>query len=177
MIVLFIIYRKSIIEEFKIFKNDLKNNIKTGFKMWVIGLILMMFSNFIINVILFNGSIASNEELNRELISKFPVYSMISAIIFSPFIEELVFRKSFKDIIKNKNIYFILSGLLFGLAHALTEIDSIFDLLYIIPYGALGYAFAMAYDKTKSIFTSMFIHLVHNTFTLSLLIIFNNLIG
>ena len=37
------------------------------------------------------------------------------------------------------------------------------DYLYIIPYGVLGGAFAIAYSKTESVFTSMTFHMLHNT--------------
>ena len=36
------------------------------------------------------------------------------------------------------------------------------DVLYIIPYGALGGAFALAYYDTDTIFTSMTMHMIHN---------------
>ena len=41
--------------------------------------------------------------------------------------------------------------------------NSIVDYLYIIPYGVLGGAFALAYSKTESVFTSMTFHMLHNT--------------
>lgn len=176
LLFLFFIYRKSIINEFKIFKKDSKNNVKIGAKYWTIGLIIMMLSNLIINLIIFNGNIANNEELNREIISKYPIYSIISAVLLAPFIEEIIFRKSFRNAINNKVLYCLASGVLFGLAHSLTGINSLLDLLYIIPYGALGFAFALSYDKSKTIFTSILMHLWHNAFTISLLIVFNNLI-
>ena len=39
---------------------------------------------------------------------------------------------------------------------------SLVDYLYIIPYGALGGAFALAYYETKTVFTSMSFHMIHN---------------
>ncbi len=176
LLFLFALYHKSIIKEFVIFKKDIKNNVKIGIKYWIIGLVIMMGSNLIINLLIFNGSIATNEELNREIISKYPIYSIISAVVLAPFIEEVIFRKSFKNAIDNRIIYFIISGLFFGLAHALTEINSVLDLLYIIPYGSLGVVFAISYDKTKTIFTPMLMHIWHNAFTITLLILFNNLL-
>ena len=54
----------------------------------------------------------------------------------------------------------------------MSNASSLVDYLYIIPYGALGAAFAMAYSKTKTIYTSMSLHIMHNTclFLLSVLI-------
>ena len=55
-----------------------------------------------------------------------------------------------------------MSGLFFGLIHNLTGLDSK-QILYIIPYGAFGCVFAYMYTKTRTIFTSMTFHFIHNT--------------
>ena len=67
------------------------------------------------------------------------------------------------SIFKNKWIFVILSFLLFGGAHVMGNVTSYVDLLFIIPYGALGYVFALAYYKTNTIFTSISLHMFHNT--------------
>ena len=45
------------------------------------------------------------------------------------------------------------------------------DLLYLIPYIALGAAFSLAYIKSNNIFTSYLIHLFHNSMTVLLVIL------
>ena len=37
------------------------------------------------------------------------------------------------------------------------------ELLYIIPYGGLGAAFACMYQKTNTIFTDISMHMFHNS--------------
>jgi len=78
-------------------------------------------------------------------------------------VEELVFRKAFKDAIKNKWLFIIISGLIFGGMHVVGSYTTITDLLFIIPYSCLGFAFAAAYYNTDTIFTSITLHMIHNT--------------
>jgi len=164
------LYRKDLKEDFKEFKNNFMNNIDTGFKCWFIGLLIMMVSNIIISILFKTGG-ANNEQQVQSMIHALPWLMVINAGIIAPFNEEIVFRKTLKDVFKNKWIFVFLSFLLFGGAHVISSATSIADYLYIIPYGALGASFALAYYKTDTVFTSMFFHMVHNL-TLVLISIF-----
>ena len=86
---------------------------------------------------------------------------IFSTIIYAPFVEELIFRKSIRDIIDNDYLYIIISGLTFGFVHTLAG-STLQELIYIIPYGALGSCFAIMHVKTKNIYTSMTFHMIHN---------------
>ena len=88
---------------------------------------------------------------------------VINAGILAPIVEEIVFRRSYEHLIKNKIIYVLISGFIFGLAHVTGNINSWVDYLFIIPYGALGSCFAFSYVKTKSILTPIMFHMIHNT--------------
>ena len=160
-IVLFILYRKDLKKEFRIFLKKPMDHLDNGFHYYGIGLIIMFISNFIITYFFRTG--ANNEEIVQQMISAFPLLMFLNACIIAPFNEEIVFRKTLKDVITSPAIFATLSFLLFGFAHVIGSADSVFDVLYIIPYGALGAAFAFAYSKTETIFTSMAIHIIHNT--------------
>lgn len=172
LILLVSFFYKSFKEEFKIFKENFKSCIKTGMKYWAFGLIGMVISNLIINLVIFKGNISANEELARGIMFEYPVYAIISAVIIAPFIEEILFRKSLRLVFNNIIVYAAISGIVFGLMHAAVEIESVLNLLYIIPYGCLGFAFAFAYHKTKTIFTPIFIHALHNAITVTLILTF-----
>ena len=161
-LIFLIAYKKDLIEEFKKFKKNFLKNMDLGFKCWFIGFIIMIVCNFILAFILNSGG-AKNENLVQELIKILPIIMAFEISILAPFTEEIAFRKTLKDIIKNKWLFVLLSFLLFGGAHVITNAKSIIDWLYIIPYGALGGAFAYAYYETDTIFTSMTLHLLHNT--------------
>ena len=161
MIIYIIIYFKDLVVEFKKFKNNLLENLDTGIKCWIIGLFIMMVSNVIITY-LFKAGGANNQKIVESMIKAFPLFMLIDAGVLAPFNEEIVFRKTLKDVIKSPIIFALLSFILFGGAHVIGNVNQITDYLYIIPYGALGASFAIAYYKTDTVFTSMSLHMIHN---------------
>ena len=161
-IILFIMYRKDIKKYLKDLKNRFITIIDKGFLYWTIGLIVMIISNIII-MKFFPIAKANNESSVQEIIKSLPILSIISVGILGPIIEEFTFRKAFYDIFKNKDLFIIISGLVFGLMHVVFSLKTGWDLLYVIPYGALGISFAYMYVKTDNLFTSMMMHMIHNT--------------
>lgn len=161
VIIFFLMYRKDLIKEFKKFKANLFENINVAFNYWLVGLFIMVISNIFINIFFKTGG-AANEQAVQKMISSLPLVMLINAGIIAPFNEEIVFRKTLKDVFKNKYVFCFLSFLIFGLAHVVGNVTSWVDYLYVIPYGALGGAFALAYYKTDSIYTSMSMHMFHN---------------
>ena len=157
----FLIYRKTIIKDFKNYIKDLENNFTTGIKYWLIGFIIMVVSNLIITFIL-NKGLAGNEEEVRAYIDSFPLFMIFNTVIYAPLTEELTFRKSIKDAINNKWTYVLISGLIFGGLHIISYITSWTDLIYLIPYSSLGIAFALLYHKTDNIFSTITMHAMHN---------------
>ena len=169
IVTLILIYYKDLKREFKIYITDIKKNIPIMLKYYVLGIIIMIFSNLIISMII--GNVSSNESAVRESLFSFPVYTMLSIMIVAPLSEELVFRKSISPIIKNKWIYAIVCGLLFGGAHLLAGEFALINLLYLVPYGSLGFVFALMNRETKTTFSSITMHCIHNTATGILLLI------
>ena len=161
-IILFLLYRKDLVSEFRKFKKDLIINLDTGLACWFLGLIIMVCMNLLL-VYVFKSNGATNENEVQKLISAFPLVMALDVCLLAPFNEEVVFRKAIYDVFKNKYIFIILSFLIFGGAHVLGSAKTLVDYLYIIPYGALGGMFAIAYSKTDTVFTSMTFHIFHNT--------------
>ena len=159
MFILFLLYRKTLLKDITLYIKYFIKNISTGTKYWIIGLCIMMLSNIIISYYFPGGS--ANEEAVQNIIKQVPIYMIFSTIIYAPFVEELIFRKSIRDIIDNDYLYIIISGLTFGFVHTLAG-STLQELIYIIPYGALGSCFAIMHVKTKNIYTSMTFHMIHN---------------
>lgn len=162
LLILFLIFRKDIIKEWKKFKSNFLENMDTGIKYWLVGLAIMMGSNIIINIVMNLGQ-AANEQAVQQMISALPWLMFINAGIIAPCTEELIFRKSFRKAFPNKWLFVLISALVFGSLHVVTSMTSPIELLYIIPYGALGGAFAYMYQKTDTIFTSIAMHMFHNS--------------
>ena len=140
-----------------------KENIKIAFKNWGIGFLCMLISNLYLNY--FVGNMATNEVSNREFLFANPIISVLLMAIVAPILEEVVFRLNIKKAFKNKYVFCIVSGLLFGGMHLLSS-TSLKELLYIIPYGSLGFFFAKAYYETDNIYTSIIAHMFHNSLSI-----------
>ncbi len=161
LIILIIIYFKSLKSDINEIKDDFNKKMEIGIKAWLIGLGIMMISNVLIGIL--TPAKATNEETVQEMIKSAKIISIIAVGIIGPIIEELVFRKSFREVFKNNTLFILMSGLIFGSLHVILTLSGPSDLLYIIPYSSLGIAFAYMYVKTNSIYTSMIIHIFHNT--------------
>lgn len=174
MVILFILYRDKIIDDFKKYFKNFVDNFELSFKYYFIGLLIMIISNIIITLF-FSGANANNEEAVRNMIDAIPLYMVFSVSLYAPFVEELIFRNSIKDMVVSfgdnkitKYIYIFISGFIFAILHILGQATSYLDYLYIIPYMSLGVAFAALYHRTDNIFSSISMHALHNTVTLIL---------
>ena len=123
----------------------------------------MVFFNMVISVVI--KDVSANENAVRDMLFSSPVLTMLSIAITAPLSEELLFRKSVGTLTKNKWIFAVLSGFLFGGAHLLAGKFKLINLLFILPYGSLGFAFALMDHETKSTWTSVMMHAMHNTLT------------
>ncbi len=161
VLILIVLYYKELKKEFKTFKDNWKMNMDTAFKYWFLGLMIMCISNIAIGLIT-SLSTSSNEQAVQGLISSTPYLMLFTAGILAPIAEELTFRKGVSKIFKNKWIYATASGLIFGLLHVIGS-GNILEYLYVIPYGSLGFFFALTYYDTKSIYPSIIMHAIHNS--------------
>ena len=161
LLILFFIYRLDLRIEWKKFKNSFDKSMDYCIKYWFLGLMGMMISNILINT-LFKLGQAENEQLVQGMITDFPLVMLLNAGVIAPIIEELVFRKTFRDTIKGKWAFILTSSLVFGFMHVLVA-TSLIEMIFIIPYALLGMAFAYMYYDTDSIYTSILAHILHNT--------------
>lgn len=148
--------------------NELKRDFiafKNNFKLYLsnmlprFGIITVIYLVCSISVMLIVGSIPNNQE---ELLN-LPLYlTAFLAIVIAPLTEELMFRGFIKKFIKSDILFVILSALIFGGLHILSA-DSLQQILFIIPYSVLGFAFSLNYVKTKNITSNIFLHCAWNT--------------
>lgn len=162
-----------------IYKDELLNNIKklnkknilTTLIYFIIGFLLMMLSNYIINYIIIPNGISNNEQSNRNLLlNNKLLYGLLLSLII-PYIEEIVFRLSFKKSINNNIIFIPISSTIFGLLHIISS-TKLIELLYFIPYFILGLTFSTIYTKTNNIFCSTISHILNNTITILVILLF-----
>lgn len=142
-----------------------KSYIKVGFKNWCLGFICMLISNSYI--IYFTKNMASNEISNREFLLQNPISAIFLIVLIAPLLEEIIFRLNIKQAIKNKYVFCIISGLIFGGLH----LNNFSEIFRIIPYGSLGFFFAKAYYETDNIYTSIMMHAFHNGLSVAFILL------
>lgn len=116
-----VFYSKTIKKDFKeILKN--KSYLKEILKLYVGAMVISISSSLvmnsiadILNVSLLNGS--DNNKVVQLLLKSAPVYMVIGTIILAPFYEEGIMRLGLKKGIKNKRVFAIFSGFIFGIIH------------------------------------------------------------
>lgn len=161
LLILFFIFRKEYIRNFKDYIKNFKTYMPKYMEYWALAFSLMLISNFII-ITLFPNSVATNQEAINDILVEAPFYMIVSAVIFAPFLEETIFRLSFRKIFKNDLVFIILSGLVFGGLHVIGSFNNLVDLIYIIPYSIPGIVFAYTLAKSKNIFIPISLHFFHN---------------
>lgn len=153
----------------KAFKDIKKNHLtyfKGNLKYYLLGVIIMMLSNSLIMVL--GGGTSDNETAIRSQFGIAPIYTYISAVFLAPVLEESVFRLSFRNIFKNKLVFIVISGLVFGGLHLTGMLDDSLMPLYLVAYCSCGVAFAYIMAKTNNIFVSMGFHFMHNGILMSM---------
>ena len=109
-----------------------------------------------------------DEESIRQTFEIAPIYTFVAAVFIAPFLEEFVFRQGLRFCIKNNTLFIIVSGLIFGGLHVISNITGWADLLYLIPYSTPGFIFAYLLTKTDNVLVPASMHFMHNGILMSL---------
>ena len=137
----------------------------------------MYLLNFVINlaILLFTGNLESNNQMQIiEQLRTHLVSTVFLSCIFAPFVEELVFRASIYRLCyqKNSKLCVLLASCTFGLLHVLTSVISgdWADCLYFFSYSAMGFCLCQCYEKSKTIYGSILLHMLNNTISILMLL-------
>lgn len=151
-------------QELKVALKDFKKNYKTYIK-YILKSQLVMIAIYILacifEVIVLGPDL--EQSINQQNLETLSMWYLVPAsVLLAPFVEEYIFRGCFRRIIKNKWIFIIVSGLLFGLLHTFSEPSLLKVFVMALPYGILGSCFAYNYVKTNNILCNMANHSLHN---------------
>lgn len=158
------IYLKEIIIDFKISKN-----IKDGITLGIILILTTMLYNLIAGFFMLETAPNENESAIRTLVNASPVIMGLAIIIIGPIYEEIVYRFGLFRTINNVNkpLAYIATAVIFGLIHFTVKNDPnemINELIQLPSYIISGLILAYAYDRNKSLSTSIIAHVINNTF-------------
>ena len=112
-----------------------------------------------------------NQEQIGGLVRINPVLYTLMAVVFAPFVEEIVFRGCIYRRIEatgHKYLGYIVSSFIFGLVHVISPLlqGNWVQGLYIFVYGFLGMVMCIMYEKTDSLFCSILLHILNNAISL-----------
>ena len=156
------VFYKQLIHDFKIFKSYFKEYFVLILKTWGKALVLIMITTIIIQIITHTTQ-ANNQIALQNLFNSNPVFIAILAMFYAPIAEELMFRGVFRKFIKNKKLFVIVSGVVFGLMHVIDDSKTLAEFSYVFVYSILGIYLAGIYAKTNNLCTNIFMDFMQNT--------------
>jgi membrane protease YdiL (CAAX protease family) len=122
----------------------------------------------------FESSTPVNQEAILDMLSSDGlVFTLLSAIIIGPIVEELIFRKAIFGLIKHKYVALVVSSVIFGFIHVSSESSILVSLYQVIPYVSLGFVFGYLYLKhEKNIMIPIIVHMLSNFISIILTLFF-----
>lgn len=145
--------------DIKLFKDNAKTYIK--YILPKIGIMYIIF--FISNVICIMITGQANS-VNQSTLESMPLwYTIPLAVLWAPIVEETIFRGVLRRFIKNNKLFIVMSAIIFGLLHTMSEVTIFNVIIMAIPYAILGGFFAYIYAKTENITCNMLVHFFQNT--------------
>lgn len=174
---LVLIYYKTIKNDYKRVKNTHKAFYFVLYAIFYM-FIIQIFSNAIYLKLI--QGVAINQSENQSAINSItslPLGFLLMApatVILAPIVEELIFRRSFFNVFKNKWVALIISSTIFGLMHVTTtytylrayypQLQSFgYMLAFGIPYFVSGFIFGFTYIKSnKNILAPIALHMLNN---------------
>lgn len=111
-------------------------------------------------------SSSANQQLVETLLNGAPLLMMFQAVILAPIVEEVLYRGLiFRTVYSyNKNAAHIISAFLFGFSHIYSALfaGDLTQIIHLIPYMTMGFAFSYAYEKRGNICAPIIMHMLNN---------------
>lgn len=156
------VFYKQLIHDFKIFKSYFKEYFVLILKTWGKALVLVAIAAIIIQIATHTTQ-ANNQIALQNSFNSNPVFIALLAMFYAPIAEELMFRGVLRKFIKNKKIFVIVSGVVFGLMHVIDDSKTLAEFSYVFVYSILGIYLAGIYARTNNLCTNIFMHFMQNT--------------
>lgn len=155
------IYFNEIKDDLTNYKKNFKKLFLSGGKAFIIGIIIYMIISVILVELFPNGSNESVDSL-LHIYDKSPFLLLISTLFYFPIVEELVFKKTFRNFINNKWLFIIVTAVMNGFFEVVFSYNDIMGIINALPlivfYGMLSYI----YYETGNIAVSISYRMIFN---------------
>ena len=155
-------FYKQLVYDFKLFKEYFKEYISLVISTWLKSMVVMFIFSLVLQIVTGNTT-SNNQQALQDMFGVYPLFVAILSMFYAPFAEELMFRGVIRKFFKNKYVFIIVSGVLFGLLHVIDDSKTIAEFSYVIVYSSLGMFLASLYYKTNNLFTNISFHFIQNT--------------
>lgn len=169
-----ILYKDSLRKDWNNFIHDFQLRRKLKIVLGgAIGIFLINILGGMITEVLFPGQDMTDENTDAiyALGNISLLYTIFKTTIFSVIAEELVFRKTVKDVIDNSILFVIISGLIYALmniAYSDFNMISIIDLIQCFIFGAF---ISIVYVRNNNIVSVMFMKFVYTLVPLTIMLL------
>ena len=166
-IIIYYLYHKTFKGDEQKIKDNKKFFINNVLKYFFIFLAIKIFSGIItivLNAIFGYTSISSeNQNLINDVTTMAPIIMLIGTSFFTPIVEEGLFRLGIRKILKNKYVFIVVSGVVFGLMHIFpTDLELTKALIDAVSYIMMGITLSYIYADTNNIWYTVIIHGLNN---------------
>ena len=144
--ILFIIYRKDFVKDFKEIKKT-KGYIKEVLKIYVGELVVAISAGIVMVSLAEIAGVellgSDNNNLAGNLLKSAPIFMAMGIVFLGPVYEEGIMRLGLRKGIKNKGVFAIVSGFIFGIMHV---VDNLF---IVLTLPLLGFLLDYIMEKKK----------------------------
>lgn len=162
LFLLLFIYRSTFKENLVDLKKNFKSRFLKGLKIFLIGFLCYILCNFLISSLNLFEYVPNDFETMYNIFEKNAILMFIISTFYYPIVEEIVFKKSFKDILKNKWLFIIVTGLINAVCNIILSINDPRDFIYLIPNAVFSMCFSYIYYETDNLIVPIIYRILYN---------------
>ncbi len=160
LFVLVFLYFGDIKSEFKDFKKHFFKNILLCFGIFICCFLIVIIGNNL-TFLITNVKNANTISLIFPNMKSLLFYTLFVMIIYTPIVESIIFNKAIGNLIKNRILFVIVSGVLFGIMQVGIDFNNPSVIISSIPYMIVGMLITTMYVKKKNIFFPVFTWIIY----------------
>lgn len=168
-----------------LYRNDIKHGYDEFFKngsgkknlLFALKIVLLLLVINVVGGIISSFVLSSSTNLDENTNSIYKLtdasaaYTIFKTLIFASFAEELIFKKSIRDIISNDNIFMVISALIYSIVNIMYFKISLINIVDMIQCFIFAFILARVYvNKNNNIFMVIFIKFVYTIVPLVLML-------
>ncbi|WP_050636359.1 CPBP family intramembrane glutamic endopeptidase [Candidatus Stoquefichus sp. SB1] len=168
------VLKDTMIQQWKDFKIDLKNNLIYGLLIGTVLIYVVGIIGGLITLMLGGGASSENQSLIQTLTLAHPLLMFVTTVIFAPILEEMVFRGIVFSWTYELHpiVAHLLSGFIFGFVHIMMSVLSgnLFEWVQIFSYFFMGLVLSYLYEKKNNIYVPILTHATNNLISMLMIL-------